>query len=210
MSKITIIDYGLGNIKSVQRAFEIFNPNVLVSSDYKEIIKSDKIVLPGVGTFGDGMSGLKKLNLVDTIHSLVSKKKPLLGICLGMQLMLDKSEEFGKHKGLGIINGQVIKIPVEIKEEKICRVVPHVGWNKINIKKKSSKILSHIKSEDYFYFVHSFMAVPSNEDDLLISCNYQNFEFAAGINKENIFGLQFHPEKSGEKGLKIIKNFIEL
>jgi glutamine amidotransferase len=210
MKKITIIDYGLGNIKSVQRAFEVSGADVMVTSSYQDISKSEKLILPGVGTFRDGMLGLQKLKLIDSILDFVNKEKPILGICLGMQLMLNSSNEFGINTGLGLINGKVIQIPNESLESKIIRKVPHVGWNKLKINKKDSFVLNEVSRDDYFYFVHSFIAVLDDTKDLLTSSDYEGFEFVSGINKNNIYGLQFHPEKSGKKGLQIIKNFISL
>ena len=212
MKKITIIDYGLGNIKSVQRAFEISGSEILVTSNYKDLIQSEKLLLPGVGTFSDGMKGLNELDLVKPITDFVSSGKPILGICLGMQLMFEKGEEFGNHSGLGFVEGQVTAIPIKASNETEIRKVPHVGWNRLNISSHEDKftVLNGIESKDYFYFIHSYMGVLSDKDNLLASCNYEGIEFVAGINKDNITGLQFHPEKSGEKGLKIIKNFINL
>jgi glutamine amidotransferase len=210
MKKITIIDYGLGNIKSVQRAFEVSGANIIVTSNYKDINESEKLVLPGVGTFGDGMLGLKKLELIDPILDFVKKEKPILGICLGMQLMLESGNEFGINYGLGLMKGKVIEIPNGSLEGDIIRKIPHVGWNKLMINSKNNFILNGIDRDDYFYFVHSYMAVLDDANDILTTCDYEGFEFVSSINKKNIYGLQFHPEKSGKKGLQIINNFINL
>ena len=211
MDKITLIDCGLGNIKSVQRAFEILGSNILISSDGVDVAQSEKIVLPGVGTFSDGMKGLKKNNLVEPIIKFVESGKPILGICLGMQLMFEYGEEFGDHDGLGIIKGKVVSIPFQSESEKFRRKVPHIGWNQLKINSKNNQnILNGVETNDYFYFVHSYMGVLGDDNDLLASSNYEGLDIVAGMRKENIIGLQFHPEKSGEKGLRIIQNFIDL
>ena len=211
MNKITLIDCGLGNIKSVQRAFEILGSNIKVSSNANDVIQSEKLVLPGVGTFSDGMTGLKKNNLVEPIIKFVKSGKPILGICLGMQLMFEHGEEFGNHNGLGIIKGKVIAIPFKSKAKLIVRKVPHIGWNQLKINSQNNlNILNGIHPDDYFYFVHSYMGILSDNNDLLATCCYEGLDIVAGMRRENVIGLQFHPEKSGEKGLKIIQNFINL
>ena len=211
-NKIIIIDYGMGNILSVQRAFEKYCSNVFLSSDVDEILSADKLVLPGVGAFGKAMEELDKRNLIRAIQTFVKLNKPLLGICLGMQLLFDEGYEFGKFKGLGIISGSVISI-VNSKNKHKKLKVPHIGWSNLHITKNENESMLNFKNlinkNDYFYFVHSYMGVPQNEKHLLAYSYYVNEKIPAIIGKNMVLGCQFHPEKSGKTGLKLIRNFCE-
>jgi glutamine amidotransferase len=199
---IAIIDYGMGNLHSVLKAFERVNAKAVITSNLEIIEKSDKLVLPGVGYFKQGMDNLKRLKLIDALNKkVISKKTPILGICLGMQLLSDFSEE-GNAEGLGWTKGSTIKFNLESKFR-----IPHMGWNSLNIKKES-KLFNGLKENDLFYFVHSYHVVPKENQNVLSITNYGNF-FVSAIEKDNIFGVQFHPEKSHDSGLKIIKNFVE-
>ncbi len=196
---ILIIDYGMGNLASVANAFEFFGVKPIVSSDANLVEKADALVLPGVGAFGDAIKNLKALDLDCKVKDFVDKGKPLMGICLGMQLLFEKSYENGEWEGLGILKGQVLRFDVDLP-------VPHMGWNSVLVKKESD-FLRGIDNNSYFYFDHSFYVRP--DDDIVgLSCEY-GITFAASVVKENVFGVQFHPEKSYKKGLKLIENFIK-
>jgi len=212
MSSVVVVDYGMGNLKSVQRGLEKVGANVIVSSQSEEIVTADRLLLPGVGGFKDGMAELTKQGVIDAIHAFVNSGKPLLGICLGMQMFLDSSEEHGEHVGLGLIPGHVKAMP-RFENEQLQRKIPHIGWTNLiahdGYADWSNTCLSQILATDYFYFVHSFIAKPSNNEHYLAVSNYEGLEVTAAINKDNVTGLQFHPEKSGEAGLKVLKSFIE-
>jgi len=203
---ITIIDYGMGNLRSVEKAFGIFSSDIKVSSSIKDIRASSKLVFPGVGAFGKAMEELKRRGLVRPILDFIEKRKPFLGICLGFQLLFSGSEEAGIVKGLGILKGRVKRF----KRSRGLKV-PHMGWNRIdfNLSSKGLKILKGVPDGAYMYFVHSYYAEPKEDDIILCETDYGG-RFASGICKENVFAFQFHPEKSQEEGLKIIKNFVEL
>jgi glutamine amidotransferase len=210
-AKVTIIDYGLGNILSVQRGFEHFNADVIVTSKPEIILASERVVLPGVGAFPVGMKALSDLELVPVIKELAKLGTPMLAICLGMQLIMEESEEFETTAGLGLIPGRVIPIPVEGEKGK-AQKVPHVGWNSLipALQEPTWKatLLQENVSGDFMYFVHSFMAVPSKVEHHLADTLYGGQRVTAMVAKENITGCQFHPEKSGDQGLKILKSFI--
>ncbi len=204
-SKIVIVDYGMGNLNSVKKVLERMKTNVVVSSNPKDIAESDKLILPGVGHFAKAMSNLKKLNLLDTLHdSVLVKKKPILGICLGMQLLAKKSEE-GNAEGLGWIDAEVVRFRVS---DKMKYKIPHMGWNRIHLK-NDGLLMKNIPDLSEFYFVHSYYVKLKNESDLLNETEY-DFIFTSAVEKENIFGVQYHPEKSHDTGAQVIKNFIEL
>lgn len=201
---IVIIDYEMGNLRSVQKAIEKVGGRATISSDPKVIAKASKLILPGVGAFGKAMQNLQKMNLIDVIKSKVKEKTPLLGICLGYQILFEKGFEKGEHQGLGLISGQ-IELLKTMKDLK----VPHMGWNQIKVQNKNSKLFKNISAQDYFYFVHSYYSSKVSKEVSAASVNYGS-EFVCAIEKDNLFGVQFHPEKSSEAGLKIIKNFIEI
>lgn len=197
---IGIIDYGMGNLKSVSNALDSLNIKNIISDD-KEILNScKKLILPGVGAFNDAMKNLKKNNLDKFILEEVENGKELLGICLGMQLLFEEGYEGEKMKGLGLLKGKIIKMSGE------GRRVPHIGWNNGKQYKKD-KLLKGIKDESYFYYVHSYIASDYLKEDLLIGADYNGILIPGLFRKKNIIGAQFHPEKSGEVGLKLLKNF---
>ena len=200
---IAIIDYGMGNLRSVNKGFEKLGYKSIITKQREEIKDAKGVVLPGVGSFKDCMDNLMRLNLIDTIYEVIEEKKPFLGICLGLQVLFTESEEFGNTKGLDLIKGKVVKFPHNMRLK-----IPHMGWNNIKIK-KNSPILNGIKDGDFFYFVHSYYGIPEEKDPILCTAEY-GIEFVAGLAKDNIYAFQFHPEKSQELGLRILKNFGEL
>lgn len=202
---IAIVDYGMGNLRSVQKAFERIDHKAVVTRDKRIIEGADKIVLPGVGAFPDCMKNLADLGLIDPIIKAIKSGKPFLGICLGMQLLFTESEEFGIHKGLDIIRGRVIRFPEGLSSNGNKLKIPHMGWNEIRIRKRAPA-LENILDESYLYFVHSYYIVPEDKDLIATTTDY-GFEFASSIWMDNIFACQFHPEKSQQIGLKILKSF---
>jgi len=208
-----VIDYGMGNLLSVQRGFEHCGANVTVSADHKVILGASKVVLPGVGAFVDGMSELNRQGLTETLKEVANKGVPLLGICLGMQMLLEESEEFGDSKGLGLISGNVIAIPSK-KADGFPLKIPHIGWNSLVMPERDNEhtkiILKNVTDGEAVYFVHSYMANPSKQEHIIANCIYGDAPVAAVIGFNNIYGCQFHPEKSGEVGLKILRNFMTL
>ncbi len=205
--KVAIIDYGLSNLYSISKALKHFTDNVFITDELSVLNSADAAVLPGVGAFDEGMKGLRARGLVAGVKEFANSGKPLLGICLGAQLMLTQGHEFGTFEGLNIIDGEVIKFP-ELKGAKI----PHIGWNKIYPAHKqwSGTILDTLKQNATMYFVHSYVLKPKNENNILALCEYGGYEFCSVIQKGQIYGCQFHPEKSGEDGVNIIKNFVNL
>ena len=207
--EVIVIDYGVGNLLSVQRGLEKCGAKVIVTSDRKIILDGNRVVIPGVGAFSNAMKALKDLELIEVLSELAKRKIPLLGICLGMQLLLDESEEFGVTKGLGLIPGRVIPVPNQTNMGEKQKI-PHIGWSSLqnsHSKSWSNTILQNNKPGDNAYFAHSFMAVPSNSNNLIAECNYGGIKIAAVIGKDQITGCQFHPEKSGEVGLEILRDF---
>lgn len=199
---IAVIDYRTGNLKSVHKALEAVGAKVEVTDDPRLIDKAEALILPGVGAFYPGMENLKRLNLLPSILEAIKEGKPFLGICLGLQLLFTESEEHGTCRGLNIIKGRVKRFQGEMK-------IPHMGWNQIKYKMQNAKckIFDGIFDGSYFYFVHSYYVVPYSKDVIAATTEY-GMEFVSAIAKDNIFALQFHPEKSGELGLKILKNFL--
>ncbi len=212
MTKITLVDYGIGNILSVQRAFEYCGAQVILSDNPQDIINSDYLVLPGVGAFADGMKGLAERGLIEAILDFASKERPFLGICLGMQMMLGRSEEFGIHEGLGLIPGSVVRIPDQ-DVHGVRHKIPHIGWNSLELPDKKENwggtILEGIEAGEAVYFVHSFTAVPVNLCNRLADTYYNGQIISAAVQSGYLYGCQFHPEKSGVTGLKIINNFMK-
>ena len=207
LPKISIVDYGVGNLYSLNKAFNKFGARTIITEEAKEIAESDAIVLPGVGSFGAGMNGLKIRNLEGPIKKFAGSGKPVLGICLGAQLMLSKGYELGEFNGLDIIPGKVTKF------SKLSAKVPHIGWNKILFPKTISKINTPFKSinpKEYVYFVHSYILEPEDKKATFATTEYGGKKFSSVIKKGNIYGCQFHPEKSGPVGLKIIEDFINI
>lgn len=199
---LVVIDYGMGNLKSVVNGLKYLNIDCKISSDLKDIRESSGLILPGVGAFHKGMENLKSTGLDEVIMEEAQKGKPILGICLGMQLLFDKSYEVEETKGLSLINGEVIKFQCDEK-------IPHMGWNSLEFSKEDV-ILKNMKEESYVYFVHSYYAKMKNKQDLVATSTYGGIQVPAIVRKENILGMQFHPEKSGDIGLNLLKNFKEL
>jgi imidazole glycerol-phosphate synthase subunit HisH len=205
---IAIIDYGLGNLGSIQNMLKFINEKSVITSDIEVIKKSDKLILPGVGSFDEGMEQLEKKNLIETIRLETINGKPLLGICLGMQLLGQSSEE-GSRKGLSLIPFKNIRFNNEnfSKDFKHLKV-PHMGWNIVNLNKETI-ITKGIVETPRYYFVHSYHAICENSEDILMTSNY-GYDFTAAVQKGNVIGVQFHPEKSHEFGMKILENFARM
>jgi len=206
---ITIIDYEMGNLRSVEKAFEKLGFAARVSNDPQDIVSADKVVLPGVGAFRDCINNLRDGGFVEPLLAHVAAGKPLLGICVGMQMLFDESEEFGRHQGLGLIPGKVVRFPAGMVEAGERLKVPHMGWNNIQLR-KPSPIFSGIEDGSFVYFVHSYYCAAENPADVAASCRYGEIEFCASLWRDNIMATQFHPEKSQTIGLNIFKNFGEL
>ena len=210
---ISVIDYGVGNLLSVQRGFDNCGAEVNFVSTPAEILAAEKLVLPGVGAFPNAMTSLSNLGLVSAIQDFSLTGRPMLAICLGMQLLLDESEEFGKTEGLGIIEGLVTAVP-NTDAMGAKQKIPHIGWNELHTRQSKEvwqdSILNGLSSGDATYFVHSYMATPKNQENLLAYTPYGATDVPAVITKNNVTGCQFHPEKSGEVGLLILRNFMKL
>lgn len=205
--KVVIVDYQMSNLFSVVRAIEQIGFNPIVSSSPKEIAVADALILPGVGAFEAAMKNLEKLALVAPIKVFIESGKPFMGVCLGLQLLFETSDEFGQHKGLGVIKGAVKRFePSEGGKEKI----PQINWNTIESKSNTWKNtpLMHLKEKAFMYFVHSYYVLPTEQEVVLSSTSYCGTEYCSSIKQNNIFATQFHPEKSGELGLKIYKNWL--
>ena len=200
---IAIIDYDAGNIKSVEKAMQLLGQEVIITRDRETIMNADKVILPGVGAFGDAMEKLRSYGLDKVIYEVVEKKIPFLGICLGLQLLFEKSDETPGVKGLGILPGEVLRIP-----DKEGLKIPHMGWNSIKIK-KGARLFKDIPEDSYVYFVHSYYLKAGREEDVTATTEYSAL-IHASVEHDNVFACQFHPEKSSEIGLKILKNFVEL
>ena len=202
---IVVIDYGVGNLFSLRCSLEKLGAGVIVSGDADVIRSADRLILPGVGAFGDAAKKLRDSGLDQVVLQEAASGKPLLGICLGMQLLFEKGLEYGEHEGLGLLKGTVVPmsgiIPADLP-------IPHIGWNGLHICRASSPLLRYIKENDCVYFVHSYHAVDC--DDSLIATAEYGTELTAAVAKDHIFGCQFHPEKSGEVGLNILRAFLEL
>lgn len=200
---IAIIDYGVGNLFSLKSSFRHIGADIIVTSDKEEIKKADKLVLPGVGAFCDAAEKLRKNGLDKLIVNQAKNGKIMLGICLGMQMLFDKSFEYGEHEGLSLVKGKVKPI-IAPKEFKI----PHIGWNSLEFRNGKSPLFKYINEGDYVYFVHSFFADECEENQIAVTDYYK--PLTAAVQNKNVFGTQFHPEKSGDTGLNILKAFVEL
>ena len=200
---IAIIDYGVGNLFSLKSSFKALNQEVIVTSDKQVLMSADRIVLPGVGAFGDAVKKLKDSGLFDVVIELAKTGKPILGICLGMQMLFDKSYEYGVHDGLGLIHGNVKPIKDVISSD---LKIPHIGWNALDII-KDNELLKYVKNGEHVYFVHSYYGADCA--DVIATAEY-SAPLCAVVAKGNVYGCQFHPEKSGETGLKILKAFCEI
>jgi glutamine amidotransferase len=197
---IAIIDYGMGNLHSVSKAVERIGCEVIVTSDPEQILAADGAILPGVGAFGDAMANLRETGLVDTVQTYAARGKPLLGICLGMQLLFTESEEHGLHQGLNLLPGRVVRFQGNYK-------VPHMGWNELSFL-QASPLFDGLE-QGHVYFVHSYYALPERSEDLLAVTDYHQ-PVTAMVGRGSLFGMQFHPEKSGDLGMALLKRFVEL
>lgn len=207
--KIVIIDYGIGNVRSIINAFGNQGHEPILSNDSEVILNADGLVLPGVGAFSHAMKNLKKYGLINVIRDYVKTEKPLLGICLGMQLLLEGSEEFGSTDGIGLVKGKVVKLP----QDKLNKTkLPHISWANLDPKfiKWDNTILDDIHLKSDMYFIHSFASKLDNENEILSETKFLDITFCSSLKKGNIYGCQFHPEKSSNEGLKIINNFIKI
>ncbi len=200
---IAIIDYEMGNLRSVQKGFERVGHSAIVTSDPQKIAAATKVVLPGVGAFQDAMAALKRRQLVQPICDQVEQGKPFLGICLGLQLLFEISYENGEHEGLGLLPGKVTRFELPNNYK-----VPHMGWNQVSIR-RTAPILTNIPSDSFFYFVHSYYVVPTDSSCVALETDYGH-PFCSMIWHDNLFATQFHPEKSQRQGLQILQNFAEL
>lgn len=210
--EVVIIDYGLGNLFNIERAIRYLGSRGCISDDPRIIEEAERIILPGVGAFGEGVASIHKKGLFESIISFAESGRPLLGICLGMQLLMTSSEELGLHNGLNLIAGKVKRFPVTFVSD-IGYKIPHMGWKALSPYKNTSwenTILEDIGLGDFMYFVHSYIVYPDSDDSTLAVTVYGKCTFSSVIKKDNIYGCQFHPEKSGEIGLKIINNFLKL
>lgn len=203
MKDLILIDAGTGNLRSVQKALEYVGANVIRTDEVKRVLSGKKVVLPGVGAFGDFMSGLRNKGLDNAVKEVVKNAIPLLGICVGMQALFEIGEEMGAHEGLGFLAGSVKLFP-KMPELKI----PHTGWNQVEVKNEA-KLFHQIENGAYVYFNHSYYCLPINQTDVAAETNY-GVRYACAVQHENIYGVQFHPEKSQYVGLQILKNFLEL
>ena len=200
---IAIIDYGAGNLQSVKKAFDFIGAESVITNDPEVILSADKILLPGVGSFGDAMDSMHKNGLVETVKECALSGKPFLGICLGLQLLFEESEESPDVKGLGIFKGKIKKFSSDMGLK-----IPHIGWNSLEIKQKDS-LFKDIPENAYVYFVHSYYLHAEDEEDVATVTNY-GIDFHTAVGKNNVFATQFHPEKSGDVGLQILKNFASM
>lgn len=205
---ITIIDYGMGNLRSVQKGFERVGFAAQVTTDPRKIAGAERLVLPGVGAFRDCMANLRAGGFVDPILAHVAAGRPFLGICLGLQLLFTESEEFGRHEGLGIIPGRVVRFPAGMRHAGDELKVPHMGWNGISIR-RPAPVFRGIEDGSSVYFVHSYYVVPEDPSVVAAETEY-GFPFCAAVGKDNVIAMQFHPEKSQQVGLQMLKNFGEL
>ena len=202
---IAIVDYNMGNLASVKNAFAKLGKDTVVESDPQKFANYDKLILPGVGAFGDAMEHLKERNMVEAIGEFAASGKPILGICLGMQLLFESSEEFGVHKGLGLIEGEVKAFDQKKFSEPLK--VPHMGWNRMFT--KDHPLFDGLDENHYLYFVHTFHVTCKNEEDSIGTTEY-GYRFTSAVAHKNVMGIQPHPEKSHDNGLKILENFIKL
>ena len=200
---IAIIDYDAGNIRSVEKAMAKLGQEVWITRDRERIMNADKVILPGVGSFGDAMAHLREYNLVEVIKDVVAEKKPFLGICLGLQLLYESSEETPGVEGLGILKGKILKIP-----EQEGLKIPPMGWNSLHLQ-NDGRLFRGIEQNPYVYFVHSYYLKAGEEETVKATTEY-SVNIHASVEKDNVFACQFHPEKSGDLGLQILKNFAEL
>ena len=201
---IAIIDYQMGNLRSVQKAIEAVGGTAVITDDAATIRNADKVILPGVGAFGDAMDELNKRDLVPVIRDSIDSGKPFLGICLGLQLLFERGEEGGLHEGIGALQGSVRRFVIDQALK-----VPHMGWNSIRPREADNPMMQGIPADAYFYFVHSYYCDPQESSDVWLSCDYGG-EFCAAVRRKNLYATQFHPEKSQRHGLQLLRNFVNL
>ncbi|PWI57633.1 imidazole glycerol phosphate synthase subunit HisH [Sulfoacidibacillus thermotolerans] len=197
---IAIVDYGLGNLRSVENAFHYLQVPVYTTSDASEMERADGVILPGVGAFGDAMEQLHRRDLVKPLQQYARSGKPLLGICLGMQLLFEVSDEHGEHEGLGLLAGRVTRMQGDYK-------IPHVGWNQLQLHAQHP-LVTHIQTGDYVYFVHSYYVVPQNKEMMIATADYHQ-AVPAIVASQQVYGMQFHPERSSKIGLQLLRNFAQ-
>lgn len=202
--RIAIVDYQMGNLRSVEKALEHVGAHPEITSDPERIRAADKVILPGVGAFCDAIRELRSRQLVEPLRDCIASGKPFLGICLGLQLLFEKSFENGEYEGLGVLKGNVVRfnLPHEFK-------VPHIGWNRVHSQQANVPLLNGLSTDPYMYFVHSYYVVPSDPSIIWLTSDY-GIPFCAAIRRDNLFATQFHPEKSQKEGLQLLKNFAEL
>ena len=205
---IAVIDYGMGNLRSVQKAFESIGVKAVVTSDPATILSAKSVVLPGVGAFKACMDNLRRLDLIDVVHQSVNSGKPFLGICLGLQLLFDESEEFDPVPGLGILSGKVKEFPKSLTDGEAPLKIPHMGRNTVHVA-HPNPLFNAVDNDSYFYFVHSYYVDPDDPAVIATTTNY-GIEFVSGIHRDNVYAFQFHPEKSQKLGLSLLKNFAVL
>lgn len=199
---IALIDYDAGNIRSVEKALGKLGQEACITRDREKLLQADRVILPGVGAFGDAMEHLHAYGLVEVIHEIIEKKTPFLGICLGLQLLFERSEEAPGVEGLGVLKGEILRIP-EGKDMKI----PHMGWNSLELQNQG-RLFAGLQEEPYVYFVHSYY-LKAEDEQIVKAVTYYGTRIHAAVEKDNVFACQFHPEKSSETGLRILKNFVE-
>jgi glutamine amidotransferase len=206
--QVTIVDYGVGNLFSVSRALEQCGAEVVISADPAQIEASERLILPGVGAFADGMSGLHNCGLIEPIRHFAASGRPLLGICLGMQMLASGSQEFGSHNGLGLIPGQVVPLPKVVEDGRVLKI-PHIGWDIVNAAHQwEGSMMANTKPGTAVYLVHSFHVVPDEPQHVLATYGFGEQSITAAIRRGNIQGCQFHPEKSGPAGLRMLSAFV--
>jgi len=212
--RVVVVDYGMGNLLSVRRGLESRGGEVTVSSDPEIVATAERLLLPGVGAFKTGMDELRQRDLIGAITEFASTGRPLLGICLGMQMLFTESEEFGRHAGLNLIPGRVVRIPDCDANGITVRRIPSIGWGALKSPESrvewSGSLLEDTLEGEYFYFIHSYMAVPDSYQNVLAECDHSGVRIAATVKLNNVMGCQFHPEKSGEDGLRVLERFLQL
>lgn len=203
---IAIVDYGVGNLGSLRRALGLYSENIFITEEKEKIERADAIILPGVGAFAAGMEGLRVRGLVETIRDAAARGVPILGICLGAQLLLDRGYEFGEHEGLGVLKGEVVPFP----KMPIGVTIPAIGWQEVVAEDSpKSKVLFAGLEHPFMYFVHSYILMPTDAMSILATTEYAGLSYCAALGEGSVVGTQFHPEKSGEAGLKLLSNFID-
>jgi len=209
---VAIVDYGLGNLFSIEQACAFVGLNSVITNSKKDISRANAVILPGVGAYGDAMLTLHRLDLVNILLDIAESPKPLVGICLGLQLLMTESYEFGRHKGLGIIEGPVVRFDAPKEKERTLKV-PQIGWNRVfqpaNAPRWPGTLLDNIDEGEYMYFVHSYICQPQNSNMILSNSRYGHIEFCSSIQSGNVFACQFHPERSGPGGMKIYQNLAD-